>query len=391
MKTVARLELKGISRKLGGKRILEDVSLTLDAGELTCLLGPSGCGKTTTLRIIAGVDRQDTGEVLIDGRAVSSKTVNVPPEKRSVGLLFQDFALFPHLTVEENVAFGLIGRGSNRKDRITELLHRVNLEPLRKKFPHHLSGGEQQRVALARALAPKPRIMLLDEPFSNLDDRLRDYVREETINILMEEKVAVLLITHEPSEAMRMADEIVLMKKGRIVQTGSPYDLYNFPRNRDVASFFSDLNVIHGVVENSEINTPFGKFSTPEFKDRADVEVIIRPQHIRIDFDRKGREPVPTAEDGVPVPVTVAKSRYMGNTSLVEFRMENGQSMLKASVPSVFLPKPGARMWLSLKRSRCFLFPCITQTRLTDPYRYKKDDGSLHNNSPPLLESSEGD
>ena len=226
--------------------------------------------------------------------------------------------------------------------------------------------------------------MLLDEPFSNLDDRLRDYVREETINILMEENVAVLLITHEPSEAMRMADEIVLMKEGGIVQIGSPYDLYDFPKNRDVASFFSDLNVIHGVVENSEINTPFGKFATPEFRDGADVEVIIRPQHMRIDFDRKGRGPVPTAEDGVPVPVTVAKSRYMGNTSLVEFRMENDQSLLKASVPSVFLPKPGARMWLSLKRSKCFLFPCIAQTRVTDPYKPKKDINLLHKDNRPV-------
>ncbi len=366
---MARLELKGINRTLGGKQVLDNISLTLKAGELTCLLGPSGCGKTTTLRIVAGVDRQDSGEVLIDGQMISNQKVHIVPEKRSVGLLFQDFALFPHLTVEENIAFGLIGRGSNRKERITELLHRVNLEPLRKKYPHHLSGGEQQRVALARALAPKPKIMLLDEPFSNLDDRLRDFVREETINILMEEKVAVLLITHEPSEAMRMADEIVLMKEGRIVQTGSPYDLYNFPENRDVASFFSDLNVLHGVVKNSEINTPFGKFATPEFKDGADVEVIIRPQFMRIDFDRKGKGPLPTTEDGVPVLGTVEKARYMGNSSLVEFRMENDKSLLKASVPSVFLPKPGARMWLSLKRSKCFLFPCITQTQLADPYK----------------------
>ncbi len=370
---VAKLELKGITRILGGKQILDNISLSVRAGELTCLLGPSGCGKTTTLRIVAGVDRQDTGEVLIDGQAISNQKVHIPPEKRSVGLLFQDFALFPHLTVEENVAFGLIGRGSNRKERITELLYRVNLEPLRKKYPHHLSGGEQQRVALARALAPKPRIMLLDEPFSNLDDRLRDFVREETINILMEEKVAVLLITHEPSEAMRMADEIVLMKEGGIVQTGSPYNLYNFPKNRDVASFFSDLNVIHGVVENSEINTPFGRFATPDFKDGADVEIISRPQHMRIDFDRKGSGPLPTAEDGVPVLATVEKARYMGNTSLVEFRMECDKSLLKASVPSVFLPKPGSRMWLSLKRSKCFLFPCITQTRLIDPYKESKD------------------
>ena len=366
---MARLDLKGITRILGGKKVLDNISLSLKPGELTCLLGPSGCGKTTTLRIVAGVDRQDSGEVLIDGQTISNQKVHIPPEKRSVGLLFQDFALFPHLTVEENIAFGLIGRGSNRKERITELLFRVNLEPLRKKFPHHLSGGEQQRVALARALAPKPRIMLLDEPFSNLDDRLRDFVREETINILMEEKVAVLLITHEPSEAMRMADEIVLMKEGSILQTGTPYHLYNHPKNRDVASFFSDLNVIHGVVQNSEINTPFGKFLTPEFKDGADVEVIIRPQYMRIDFDRQGSRPLPTAEDGVPVLGTVEKARYMGNASLVEFRMANDNSLLKASVPSVFLPKPGARMWLSLKRSKCFLFPCITQSSQVSPYK----------------------
>lgn len=348
---------------------MDKISLSVRAGELTCLLGPSGCGKTTTLRIVAGVDQQDSGEILIDGQNISNQKVHIPPEKRSVGLLFQDFALFPHLTVEENIAFGLIGRGSNRKERITELLHRVNLESLRKKYPHHLSGGEQQRVALARALAPKPRIMLLDEPFSNLDDRLRDYVREETINILMEEKVAILLITHEPSEAMRMADEIVLMKDGRILQTGSPYDIYNYPKNRDVASFFSDLNVIHGVVENSEINTPFGRFATPEFKDGADVEVIIRPQYMRIDFDRQGGGPLPTAEDGVPVLGTVEKARYMGNTSLVEFRMEHDKSLLKATVPSVFLPKSGSRMWLSLKRSKCFLFPCIAQSRVVNPYK----------------------
>ncbi len=371
-----RLELRNIDRSIDGQAILKDVSLTVMPGQLTCLLGPSGCGKTTTLRIIAGVDRQEAGSVMIDGRVVSDRRIHHPPETREVGLLFQDFALFPHLTVADNVAFGLIGRGLDRQARIADLLDKVNLGELRNKFPHELSGGEQQRLALARALAPRPRIMLMDEPFSNLDDRLRDQVRDQALAITREEQSAVLLITHLPQEAMRIADNIILMRKGRVIQTGSPIDLYNNPVDREAAEFFSDLNVLHGVVRAGRVDTQFGQFETPNLVDGTDVEVLIRPQHVRMDFYRSGDQPAPTEADGVAACGIVTSAFYMGESSLVEFRMESNRMAIKVSVPSVFLPRSGERLWLSLRRSRCYLFPCAVQSRVTSPYKQGMEPGS---------------
>ena len=205
-------------RRFDGLTVVRDVSLRVPAGQVTCLLGPSGCGKSTTLRMIAGVDIQDSGRILVDGNLVCDTVFRVPPERRSIGLMFQDFALFPHLSVAENIAFGLKGRGEGGKRRVGELLERVSLAGFGKKYPHELSGGEQQRVALMRALAPSPRILLMDEPFSGLDERLRDGIRDDTLALLKDEGTAVLLVTHEPHEAMRMADEIALMRDGRIVE-----------------------------------------------------------------------------------------------------------------------------------------------------------------------------
>jgi iron(III) transport system ATP-binding protein len=225
------------------------------------------------------------------------------------------------------------------------------------RFPHELSGGEQQRVALARALAPRPRIMLMDEPFSGLDDRLRDDIRDETLAVLKAEGTAVLLVTHEPGEAMRMADEIALMRDGRIVQRGAPYHVYNSPVDRAAAAFFSDVNVIKGKVSGALTETAFGHFLAPGVSDGTDVDIVIRPQHLKIDFDRHGRGPNPTALDGTPARGVVERARFMGSESLVEFRMDFDGSVLKALVPSVFLPKPGTPLWLMIRRDRCFVFP----------------------------------
>jgi iron(III) transport system ATP-binding protein len=363
-----RLEIEGVTRRFGGIAVASNVSLSIRAGQVMCLLGPSGCGKSTTLRIIAGVDRQDAGTVRVDGQVVSDAAVHLPPERRSIGLMFQDFALFPHLSVAENVAFGLTGDRTARSARVEELLAKVDLAGFAGKYPHELSGGEQQRVALARALAPRPRIMLMDEPFSGLDNRLRDGIRDETLAVLKEEGAAVLLVTHEPDEAMRMADEIALMRAGRIVQRGAPYNIYNNPVDKEAAAFFSDINVIHGVVENMQTETPFGRFLTPGMVDGTDVEIIIRPQHLKMDFDRGGKGPNPTVQDGVPARAVVERARFMGSESLVEFRMEFDGSRIKATVPAVFLPAPGTALWLSIRRDRCFVMPCKTQTRVNDPY-----------------------
>ncbi len=351
------LTVEGLTRRFGGRDVVSDVSLRVLPGQVTCLLGPSGCGKSTTLRMIAGVDRPDAGRVLVDGALLSGGDVNVPPEQRRIGLIFQDFALFPHLTVAQNVAFGLGGSKADKMARATEMLKRVHLDGFLDAYPHELSGGEQQRVALARAIAPKPRVMLMDEPFSGLDNRLRDGIRDETLDILKEEGTAVVLVTHEPEEAMRMADEIALMRHGKVVQQGAPYNVYNAPVDRMAAAFFSDINVIRGTVQGALTDTPFGAFLAPGVPDGTEVEIVIRPQHLRIDFDRDGRGPHPTPEDGTPARGTVVRSRYMGHESLVEFRMDHDGSMLKASVPSVFLPKPGTALWLMIRRGKCFVFP----------------------------------
>jgi iron(III) transport system ATP-binding protein len=364
-----RLSLEGITVTFDGVAVVSELSLDVGAGEIVCLLGPSGCGKTTTLRVAAGVERQKAGRVLVDGRVVSERGEHEPPEARSIGLMFQDFALFPHLTVAENVAFGLrrIGSTAERKALVGEYLARVGLEAYAGKFPHQLSGGEQQRVALARALAPRPSVMLMDEPFSGLDNRLRDEVRDQTLSILKEEGAGVLLVTHEPDEAMRMADRIALMRDGRIVQVGVPYNLYNFPVDRQAARFFSDLNLIHGVVRDRQTDTPFGLFLTPKLVDGADVEIIIRPQHLQIEPD-EGRAPEPTSEHGMPARGRVVRSRFIGAMSLIEVAMDHDGSLLRASVPYAWLPEPGTRIWLSLRRDRCFVFPCVNQSRVSSPY-----------------------
>ncbi|WP_439124304.1 ABC transporter ATP-binding protein [Marivita sp.] len=354
--THPRLEIRNIVRDYDGKRVVDDVSLVIQPGNVTCLLGPSGCGKSTTLRIIAGVDMQSSGTIHVDGQLVCDTVFRVPPERRSIGLIFQDFALFPHLTVGDNVGFGLTGSRKDKLPRVGELLERVGLSHYINEYPHQLSGGEQQRVALARAIAPRPSIMLMDEPFSGLDNRLRDGIRDETLALLKDEGTSVLLVTHEPEEAMRMADEIALMRDGQIVQRGAPYNIYNAPADKAAVAFFSDINLLTGTVRGALTDTPFGQFLAPGVPDGGEVEIVFRPQHVGIDFDRHGRGPNPTPLAGAPARAVVERARFMGSESLVEFRMDHDQSMIRATVPNVFLPKPGTVMWLTVRRDRCFVF-----------------------------------
>ena len=348
-----RLQLDNLSKVFAGQKVVDDVSLQVAAGQVTCLLGPSGCGKSTTLRMVAGVENPDSGCVFVDGKRLCGEGAMVPPEDRSIGLMFQDFALFPHLDIAGNVAFGLKSDKAAKALRVGELLERVGLTGFSRKYPHELSGGEQQRVALARALAPRPKIMLMDEPFSGLDNRLRDGIRDETLTVLKEEGAAVLLVTHEPDEAMRMADEIALMRDGKIVQLGNPYNVYNSPVDKAAAAFFSDINVIRGQSNGALTQTPFGQFLTPGHADGALVEIVIRPQHLGIDFDRGSYASMP---EGAPARGTVKRARFMGRESLVEFEMEADGSTLTATVPAVFLPKVGTTLWLTMRRERCFVF-----------------------------------
>ncbi len=350
-----RLLVEGLHRTFDGRAVVDGVSFAVQAGQVSCLLGPSGCGKSTTLRMVAGVDRPDGGRILGDGRVFWQDGNGLPPEKRGVGLMFQDFALFPHLSVAANIAFGLTGPAAEKRARVASLLTRVGLSRHINAFPHQLSGGEQQRVALARALAPRPGILLMDEPFSGLDARPRDDIRDETLALLKDEGAAVLLVTHEPAEAMRMADEILLMRSGKIVQRGAPWEIYDRPVDRAAAAFFSDLNGIRGIVRRGRVDTPFGAFDA-DLPEGSAAEIVIRPQHLRIDFGRAGQPPRATEAEGTAQAATVESARFLGIESLVRFRLSDSGAEFRASVPRVFLPPQGTLFWISLPRARCHVF-----------------------------------
>jgi len=246
---MAQLELNGVVQRYGKHTIVDGVDFRLEQGQIACLLGPSGCGKTTLLRCIAGFEEIAGGEIRLHGKVVSSVGQRVAPEKRQIGMVFQDYALFPHLTIEQNVAFGL-GRKPTPDAhlRVRQLLATVGLGGQGDKYPHELSGGQQQRVALARALAPRPELILLDEPFSNLDVGLRERLSAEVREILKREGSTAILVTHDQNEAFAMADEIGIMYQGRIQQWDVPYNLYHRPANRFVADFIGQGVLVPGVV-----------------------------------------------------------------------------------------------------------------------------------------------
>jgi len=348
------LALEHVSHAFGDLLAVDDVSLTLERGEVVCLLGPSGCGKTTALRVCAGLEPLQRGRVLIEGEVVAGAGPERPPEDRSVGLVFQDYALFPHLTIADNVAFGLRRLpAAERRQRVSAALDLVGMGASAGAHPHMLSGGQQQRVALARALAPRPRVMLLDEPFSNLDARLRQQVRDDTLHVLKQSGTTTLMVTHDPEEAMFMADRIALMRAGRIDQLGTPANLYYEPVDAFVASFFGDINYMEGVVKAGEVATPFGAVAADGQPEGSAVQVLIRPEALHL-------TPV---EDGCPVPphsVTVMASRLMGRTSLVHLRsleLPDTAPHFHARVPGRFLPPEKQCLAVALDRSQAFVFP----------------------------------
>ncbi|MDT6941645.1 ABC transporter ATP-binding protein [Brucella pseudogrignonensis] len=278
------LTLSGVGRQFGTVRALDNISLDVQSGEIICLVGHSGCGKTSLLRIIAGIDAPDEGELTMSGRTLVGPSIFVEPEKRNIGVVFQDYALFPHLTVRENVLFGLRkGRREQALTRVEELLKLVGLSSMADRYPHMLSGGEQQRVALIRALAPKPDLLLMDEPFSNLDRGLRARVRGETMALLRALGTPVIIVTHEAEEALSTGDRVVLMRSGKIVQQGSARDLHNRPNSRYAADFFCDFNSLEGIVRDNSIETQLGSFDVPgHLNSVGEVLVYIRPRDIKI-------------------------------------------------------------------------------------------------------------
>ena len=348
------LNMAGIHHQFDGHAAVTDVSLDVSPGEVVCLLGPSGCGKTTLLRIAAGLEQVQRGEVRLGGKMVAAAGRHaLPPEQRSVGLMFQDSALFPHLSVLENVLFGLDRWPvSKRRQRALDLLERLRMSAYADGYPHMLSGGQQQRVALARALAPAPELMLLDEPFSALDARLRDQIRDDTLHALKDSQTGTLLVTHDPEEAMFMADRIAIMKAGRVLQVGAPVDLYCRPAHPFVVTFFGDVNRFDGVVEHGRIRTPVGEVDAPELAEGERAKVLVRPEALQVQLlggpssnhDRSH----------------VVMSRLLGRSSLTHLCVHDAQGEehhLHARMPGVFLPHADQPVSLRLDHTQVFVFP----------------------------------
>jgi iron(III) transport system ATP-binding protein len=288
------IRLDGVTKRFGEIRAVDDASFCVDRGEVVAVLGPSGCGKTTLLRLVAGFERPDAGVVEIDGRTVSTGTSWVPPEQRRIGMVFQDYALFPHLTVAENVGFGL--RRRRRPERVPELLSTVGLEGLGPRYPHELSGGQQQRVALARALAPSPELVLLDEPWSNVDPFLRESLRAEVVEVVRPLGVTVVLVTHDREEAFSLADRIALMRDGRIVQEGTSEELYFSPVSRWAAEFVGAGNVLAGRVVRGLVQTALGAFPANGASADGSARVLVRPELLELECDPAGEAEVVARE-----------------------------------------------------------------------------------------------
>lgn len=276
------LRIENVTRHFGSVAALDGVSFEIAPGEIVCLVGHSGCGKSTLLRAISGVEHIDGGAVVLAGTTVSSADAFVEPENRNIGFMFQDYALFPHLTARQNIGFGL--RNMNRKDvaaRVDDIISRLGIEALAERYPHMLSGGEQQRIALARALAPQPRILLMDEPFSNLDRGLRDTIRRETLALLRQLGTTAIIVTHDPEEALAIGDKVVLMHKGKVIESGTGDAIYSFPQTAYAAAFFSQVNRIPARRSGDWLDSALGRFPAP-CGSSGPVQLFIRPQALAL-------------------------------------------------------------------------------------------------------------
>jgi iron(III) transport system ATP-binding protein len=279
------LELRKVSCAYGKNRpAINDISLSLGEGEILCLLGPSGCGKTTTLRAIAGFEPVISGEIHLDGQLVSSPGLMVPTERRRVGMVFQEYALFPHLRVSDNIAFGLEHLPSDERiAHVRSMMELIGLTGLERRYPHELSGGQQQRVALARALAQNPSVLLLDEPFSNLDPDMTGRMREDLLRILKRTNTTAILVTHDHDEAFAMADRVAVLNDGRLEQLDTPEAIYHVPLSPFVADFVGQADFLPGLVQNGKVVTEIGEFpNQPGYPSGARVVVMVRPDDVHI-------------------------------------------------------------------------------------------------------------
>ncbi|MBS4036172.1 MAG: ABC transporter ATP-binding protein [Ignavibacterium sp.] len=347
MNTKNILEVKSITLAYDRNVVVRNISFKIKKGLIGCLLGPSGCGKTTIFRAIAGFETVREGEIFLNETLVSSKEFLLPPEKRRLGIVFQDNSLYPHLSVEQNIAFGLFRYDKQKRSlRVNELLKLTGLADQSEKYPHQLSGGQQQRVALARALAPEPELILLDEPFSNLDGELRERLNQEVKLILKTTGTSAILVTHDQLEAFSIADEIGVLENGQIQQWDSAYNIYNKPANPFVADFIGRGILVPGIAEDNFIKIESGKFkmALPDgIKNGDKVEVLIRPADVVYTDDNKA------------IKVTIKNKAYRGEEYLYTLELAGGQKILSL-MPSHLAYKVGEEIGIKLNLKNIVVF-----------------------------------
>ncbi len=343
---MAVIELIEVSKSYPRERLpaLHDISFKVEKGEILALLGPSGSGKTTTLRLIAGFESPDHGRILLGDREVSDRQNPVPPEKRGVGMVFQDYVLFPHLTVFKNVAFGLRGRDVRlREETVRRIIDLVGLAPWAERYPHELSGGQQQRVALARALAPNPIVILLDEPFSNLDPDMRGQMRREVGQILRKTGSTAILVTHDHEEAFAMADKVAVLNGGILEQLDTPEIIYHLPSSPFVADFVGQADFLHGAVREDGVFTQIGIFvNVKDLPVGAEVRVMIRPDDIDLYLDPDGN-------------AVILARQFRGSENLYLIGLGSGEKV-HSSQHSIDLYPAGTRVGIRLKHTHTVLF-----------------------------------
>ncbi|PWC37975.1 ABC transporter ATP-binding protein [Azospirillum sp. TSO35-2] len=341
--------LSNIRHRYGRLTAVDDVSLSVAAREVVCIVGPSGCGKSTLLRLISGLETVQAGTIAVEGATLATPDRSLPPERRPVGMMFQDFALFPHLTVAGNIAFGQTDRPrAERKRRVAELLETMALARYADAYPHTLSGGQQQRVALARAMARDPKVLLLDEPFSALDEQLRRSVREEVVRIIRASGIATIVVTHDPEEAMEMGNRVVVMEAGRIVQADTPVTLYHRPANSFVARLFGEVNRFEATVRDGALDTPLGRLPAPALPSGTRVEVACRVEDLEL-----------TAPGARPnaVPVRVRHSSFLGASTRVCLDLPGGGPEIHARLPGHVDVQAGQELAAVVDAARVMVFP----------------------------------
>ena len=357
----SKLQTSPEPRTVTTQKILNNFSMKLESGQVVSLLGPSGCGKTTLLKLASGIEKLQNGEIKLNNEIVSSPNIHLNSEKRDVGYVFQDCALFPHLTILQNIFFGMKSIEIERqKNKIQSLMKEINISSLSEKYPHELSGGQQQQVALVRAMASDPKIIFLDEPYSNLDSRLKEKIRDQMLHILREHNISALLVTHDPEEAMFMSDKIGILNNGSIEQFGSPIDLYLRPKSAFIAEFFGEINVFEGIVEDGSVNTVLGTFKCSSKFNKKKVKIVIRNEAINVFAENKLNLKKYKQPEFVTSPYFghVMEARLLAGSTLVHLSLKVNRSNfhIHAKIPGLNFFNINEKVFVTSDPSQIFVF-----------------------------------